>query len=94
MNVNRKLDLVEKYINNLSNNEDEKNELYIFISQNSDQFFEISERMVIEIKKIKDATKCVSLSGRERIELHSYMLRSVRLTRSPKPSGIKNEKIK
>ena len=54
MNVNRKLDLVEKYINNLSNNEDEKNELYIFISQNSDQFFEISERMVSEIKKIKD----------------------------------------
>ena len=54
MNVNRKLDLVEKYINNLSNNEDEKNELYIFISQNSDQFFEISERMVVEVKKIKD----------------------------------------
>ena len=54
MNVNRKLDLVEKYIKNLSNNEDEKNELYIFISQNSDQFFEISERIVGEIKKIKD----------------------------------------
>ena len=54
MNVNRKLDLVEKYIKNLSNNEDEKNELYIFISQNSDQFFEISERMVSEVKKIKD----------------------------------------
>ena len=54
MNINRKLDLVEKYIKNLSNNEDEKNELYIFISQNSDQFFEISERMVGEVKKIKD----------------------------------------
>ena len=54
MNVNRKLELVEKYIKNLSNNEDEKNELYIFISQNSDQFFEISERMVSEVKKIKD----------------------------------------
>ena len=54
MNVNRNLDLVEKYIKNLSKNEDEKNELYIFISQNSDQFFEISERMVSEIKKIKD----------------------------------------
>ena len=54
MNVNRKLDLVEKYIKNLSNNEDEKNELYKFISQNSDQFFEISERMVSEVKKIKD----------------------------------------
>ena len=54
MNVKRKLDLVENYIKNMSNNEDEKNELYIFISQNSDQFFEISERMVVEVKKIKD----------------------------------------
>ena len=54
MNVNRKLDLVEKYIKNLSNNEDEKNELYKFISQNADQFLEKSERMVVEVKKIKD----------------------------------------
>ena len=54
MKENRKLDSVKKYIKNLSNNEDEKNELYIFISQNSDQFFEISERMVSEVKKIKD----------------------------------------
>ena len=54
MNVNRKLDLVEKYIRNLSNNENEKNELYVFINQNADQFLEISERMVVEVKKIKD----------------------------------------
>ena len=54
MNVNKKLDLVEKYIKNLSNNENEKNELYIFITQNADQFLEISERMVVEVKKIKD----------------------------------------
>ena len=54
MNVNRKLNSVKNYIKNLSNNEDEKNELYIFISQNSDQFFELSERMVSEVKKIKD----------------------------------------
>ena len=54
MNVNRKIDLVEKYIKNLSKNEEEKNELYIFISQNLDQFFEISEIMVNEVKKIKD----------------------------------------
>ena len=54
MNVNRKLDLVEKYIKNLSNNENEKNELYIFITQNADQFLEISERTVVEVKKIKD----------------------------------------
>lgn len=54
MNVNRKLDLVEKYIKNLSNNESEKNELYVFITQNADQFLEISERMVVEVMKIKD----------------------------------------
>ncbi len=54
MNVNRKLELVEKYIKNLSNNENEKIELYIFITQNADQFLEISERMVVEVKKIKD----------------------------------------
>ena len=54
MNVNKKLDLVEKYIKNLSNNENEKNELYIFIPQNADQFLEISERMFVEVKKIKD----------------------------------------
>ena len=54
MNINRKLDLVEKYIKNLSNNENENNELYIFITQNADQFLEISERMVVEVKKIKD----------------------------------------
>ena len=54
MNVNRKLDLVEKYIKNLLDNKNEKNELYIFITQNADQFLEISERMVVEVKKIKD----------------------------------------
>ena len=54
MNVNRKLDLVEKYIKNLSNNENEKNVLYVFITQNADQFLEISERMVYEVKEIKD----------------------------------------
>ena len=54
MSINRKLDLVEQYIKNLSNNDEEKNELYIFITQNADQFLEISERMVGEVKKIKD----------------------------------------
>ena len=38
----------------MSKNEDEINELYLFIFQNLDQFFEISERMVIEVKNIKD----------------------------------------
>ena len=54
MNVDKKLESVEKYLKNLSINKYEKNELYIFISQNSDQFFEISEKMVNEVKKIKD----------------------------------------
>ena len=54
MKINRKLDLVEKYIRKLSNNDDERSELYIFISHNADQFLEISERMVGEVKKIKN----------------------------------------
>lgn len=54
MSVNRKLNLIKKYIKSLSNNNNEENELYIFISQNADQFLEISERMVDEVKKIKD----------------------------------------
>ena len=54
MNIKRKLYLIKKYLINLSNSEDERNELYIFITQNADQFFEISERMVSEVKKIKD----------------------------------------
>ncbi len=54
MSINRKIDLIEKYIENLSTNHKEKNELNIFISQNADQFLEISERMVGDIKNIKD----------------------------------------
>ena len=54
MSINKKIDLIEKYVDNLSNNHNEKNELKIFISQNADQFLEISERMVVEVKKIKD----------------------------------------
>ena len=34
--------------------EDKRNELYLFIFHNLDQFFEISERMVSEVKNIKD----------------------------------------
>ena len=54
MSINRKIDLIEKYINSLSKNDDEKNELYTFIAQNADQFFELSERMIGEVKRIKD----------------------------------------
>ena len=54
MSINRKLDLIGKYIKSLSNNDNERNELYIFITQNADQFLEISERMVVEVMKIKD----------------------------------------
>ena len=54
METKKSLDLVMKSLDKLSKNEDEKNELYLFISQNLDQFFEISERMVREVKNIKD----------------------------------------
>ena len=52
--MNKCLDIVKKSLRNLSQNKDEQNEIYIFISDNADQFFEISERMVCEIKNIRD----------------------------------------
>ncbi len=52
IDTNKSLDLVAKYLENLSKNKNERNELYKFIIQNSDQFLEISERMVGEVKKI------------------------------------------
>lgn len=54
MKVKRNLDLVSNLLEKLSLSEEEQNELYIFISKNVDQFFEISERMVSEVKNIKD----------------------------------------
>ena len=54
MEVKRNLDLVSNLLEKLSLSEEEQNELYIFISKNIDQFFEISERMVSEVKNIKD----------------------------------------
>jgi len=54
MKVKRNLDLVSNLLEKLSVSEEEQNELYIFISENIDQFFEISERMVSEVKNIKD----------------------------------------
>ena len=50
----KSLDLVINSLDKLSKSEDEINELYLFICQNLDQFFEISERIVVEVKKIKD----------------------------------------
>ena len=54
MDAKKSLDLIAQYLENLSNSKNERNELYIFITQNADQFLEISERMVSEVKKIKD----------------------------------------
>ncbi len=54
METKKSLDLVKKSLEKLSKNEDERNELYLFIFHNLDQFFEISERMVSEVKNIKD----------------------------------------
>ena len=54
MKINNSLDSVAKSLENLSQSKDEYNELYTFISENIDQFFEISERMVSEVKNMKD----------------------------------------
>ena len=54
METKKKLDLIIGSLETLSKSEDERNELYLFIFENLDQFFEISERMVREVKKIKD----------------------------------------
>ena len=54
MKINQNLEIVSKSLENLSNREEEINGLYLFISQNLEQFFEISERMVSEVKYIKD----------------------------------------
>ena len=54
MKVKHNLDLVSNLLEKLSLSKEEQNELYIFISKNVDQFFEISERMVSEVKNIKD----------------------------------------
>ena len=53
MKVNNKLDLVSQSLEKLYLSKEEQNELYIYISKNVDQFFEISERMVSEVKNIK-----------------------------------------
>ena len=54
METKRSLDVVIESLKPLSKSEDERNELYLFILHNLDQFFEVSERMVKEIKNIKD----------------------------------------
>ena len=54
METKKSLDLIIKSLEKLSKSEDERNELYLFIIRNLDQFFEISERMVKEVKNIKD----------------------------------------
>ena len=54
METTKNLDLIIESLETLFKNEDEKKELYLFILQNLDQFFELSERMVREVKNIKD----------------------------------------
>ena len=54
METKKSLDLVINSLHKLSKSENEINELYLFIFQNLDQFFEISERMVKEVKNIRD----------------------------------------
>ena len=54
MAINNNSDLVAKSLKNFLLSRQEQDDIYTFISQNYDQFFEISERMVREIKNIKD----------------------------------------
>ena len=54
MEPKKNLDTVIESLETLFKNEDERNDVYLFISKNVDQFFEISERMVREVKNIKD----------------------------------------
>ena len=54
MEAKKDIDLVINSLNKLSKSDDEINELYLFIFQNLGQFLEISERMVREVKNIKD----------------------------------------
>ena len=54
METKKNLDSIIESLETLLKNEDERSEVYLFISQNLDQFFEISERMVKEVKNIKD----------------------------------------
>ena len=57
MNTNKSLDLIAQYLENLSNSISERDELYIFITQNADQFLEISERIFGEVKKMRIGIK-------------------------------------
>ena len=54
MKINYNMGFVYKSLENSSLSKVVQNELYIFISQNITQFFEISDRTVIEVKNIKD----------------------------------------
>ena len=54
MKVKNNLDLVSNLLEKLSPSKEEQDELYIFISKNVDHFFKTSERMVSEVKNIKD----------------------------------------
>ena len=54
MEPKKNLDTIIESLETLFKNEDERNDVYLFISQNVDQFFEISDRMVREVKNIKD----------------------------------------
>ena len=52
--MDESLDLISKSLEKLCKGKEDSYELYIFIAQNLNQFFEISERMVSEVKNIKD----------------------------------------
>ena len=55
MKIDNSLELIAKHLEIMSLSKEERDKLFIFISRNLDQFFEINERMVSEVKNIKDS---------------------------------------
>ena len=53
MPFKKNLELVKKTLSNRSLTRKDKNEIHTYISRHFDQFFEISESCVAEVKKLK-----------------------------------------
>ncbi len=54
MSLDKRLHLVKKFLRDLSLRKNEKEEIYIFMSENIDQLFEMSQSTVNKIKYLKD----------------------------------------
>ena len=54
MSLDKRLHLVKKFLRDLYLRKNEKEEIYIFMSENIDQLFEMSQSTVNKIKYLKD----------------------------------------